>query len=427
MLTPNCVAEGGRGGRELSELYRRIVLVSVPLVLIVCALALTFRGGHSRTVFEMTNDLGPVAHSLYFQHNLNLTFQDGPFVGSVVFHSARMPIPPAFLAISYRVFGDSLKAIYVFKTCLFLLPLILSMWLAYGRASRRWLAVGLLIAPFFIPNFLLQTTSMQIEEGFYYGFLALATAILIFLDRPLRSSWMFWFALSLVALYLCKSSLRFACIALLILACLRVANWTPRIALIAVLAITMLSWGLYQKSVSGRFTFGSALDGMNLHKGNYVEFLQRYPPSDNGYIDRWDGSLNPVHAFSNEWEFNDYHWHIGKRFILEHPGAAAKADLVKLDIYWLSLRDIGSGHFHDVFTRMDRVNMALMRLILLSSLVLAFCALAVTPLRFAATAILVIFVSVSFPYVVGFALTRHASVLIYPAALFLTRVLAVES
>ncbi|MFL6427925.1 MAG: hypothetical protein ACJ71S_06755 [Acidobacteriaceae bacterium] len=412
----------------MSELYRRMVLITVPLVLVVCALVLTFRGGHSRTVFEMTNDLGPVAQSLYFHHNLNLTFEGGPFVGPVVFHSARMPIPPAFLAISYRVFGDRLKAIYVFKTCLFLLPLILSMWLAYSRASREWLAVGLLIAPFFIPNFLLQITSMQIEEGFYYGFLALATAILIFVDRPLRSSWLLAFAVSLMALYLCKSSLRFVCIPLLILACLRIANWTPRVALIGVVAITMLSWGLYQKTVSGRFTIGSSLDGLNLHKGNYAEFLQRYPPSDNGYIDRWDGSLNPVHAFSSEWQFNDYHWRIGERFIKNHKGATVKADLVKLDIYWLGLRDIGSGHFHDVFTRVDFVNMALMRLILLVSLVLAlYCMFRVSPLKFAATATLVIFASVCFPYLVGFALTRHASVLIYPAALFLTRVLAVQS
>ena len=403
------------------------MLVFIPLLLLVCALVLTIRMGHSRTVFEMTNFLGPVAHSLYAHHNLDLELWDGPFAGSVIFHSSRMPIPPAFLAISYIIFGNGLKAIYVVKTCVFILPLMVAMILAYRRASRKWLAVGFLVVPFFIPNFLLQTTSMQIEEGFYYGVLALATAILIFVDRPLRSFWLVGFALSLITLYLCKSSLRFACIALCFLACFRIGNWTSRMALIGVMVLTMSSWGLYQKSVSDRFTFGSSLDGLNLHKGNNAEFLDRYPPSDNGYIDNWDWTLSPVHSFTNEWAFDDYHRHIAEQFILEDPGATLKADLVKLDIYWISLRDIGSGHSNDIFARMDPVNMLLMRILLLSALGSAvYCAVAVPRLKSVAIAVLVIFASVCLPYVAGFALTRHASVLIYPAALFLTKVFAMQ-
>jgi hypothetical protein len=77
---------------------------------------------------------------------------------------------------------------------------------------------------------------------------------------------------------------------------------------------------------------------------------------------------------------------------------------------------------------MDFVNMWAMRILLLSALGLSiYCAVAVPQLRSVAVTILVIFASVCFPYAVGFALTRHASVLIYPAALFLTRVLAVQS
>jgi hypothetical protein len=270
----------------------------------------------------------------------------------------------------------------MWKTCCFLVPLVLAASLAFSRSSRKWASARFLIVPFFIPNFLLLTTSMQIEEGYYYGFLALATAILVFhdLSRDLSGYEIAAIVISLGALYLCKSALRLTCVVILILTCCRMRRWSNRLILTAFLMFLMASWGLYQKNVSGRFTTGSSLDGFNLHKGNYAAFLDHYPPADNGYIDyidRWDGELSPIHAFSNEWSFNDYHLAAAKDFILHHPLKRLRADLVKGDIYWLSLRDIGSGHFDDVFTKVDLFNMVLMRVILLSAIVCTCYSLAV--------------------------------------------------
>lgn len=374
----------------------------------------------------MSNYLGPVAHSLYTDHNMAVTLAQEPGPGTIVFHSLRMPIPPSFLALSYGLFGDNLRAIYALKAFLFLIPLGLAMTLAYRRAQRQWLAVGLLVVPFLVPNFLLQIASMQIEEGFYYGFLVLAVALLLFVEPPLTTTWSLGMAAMLACLYLSKSSLRFACVAILCLACVRLKSWMPRLLLISVFALSMISWGAYQKAVSGKFTLGSSLDGLNLHKGNNETFLAHYPPSDNGYIDQWDATLSPNYPLSDEWDYDAYHLRAGETFIEAHPGVTIRADLTKLATYWISLRDIGSGHSKDVFTRLDPINMLLMRAVLLSALGLAiYCAIAVPSIRFAAIASLVVFATVCLPYVAGFALTRHATVLLYPAALFLTRALTV--
>jgi hypothetical protein len=393
---------------------------------------LTYRGGHAHTVFGLSNDLGPSAASFAFHRNFDIPMQGDPFQHTVLFGAPRMPLPPIFLAFTHKLFGDQMLRVDIWKTCCSLVPLVLAAALAFRRSSRKWTSACILIAPFLIPNFLLLTTSMQIEEGYYYGFLALATAVLVFHDRSrgFSKSEIAAIAISMGALYLSKSSLRMVCVAILLLTCWQMRRWSGRLMLAAFLMLLMVGWGLYQKRATGRFTTGSSLDGLNLHKGNYAGFLDRYPPADNGYIDRWDDSLSPLHAFSDEWSFNDYHLAVAKDFIVHHPLEALHADLVKGEIYWLSLRDIGSGHFQDVFTDVDLFNMILMRLMLLSAIVTAGYSLAVynrgqkTSSAFAAAAILSICVSVSIPYLLGFALTRHASVLIYPAALYLCRVAA---
>jgi hypothetical protein len=419
---------------QRDALWPVIALWVIPALLVAAILVLTYRNGRARTIFDLSNYLGPSSYSFAFHRAFDVPMQGGAYRGIVILRATRMPLPPIFLAVAYKLFGNQMLRVDIWKTCCFLVPLVMAAALAFRRSSRKWASACILIVPFFIPNFLLLTTSMQIEEGYYYGFLALATAILIFhdLSRELSGYEVVAIAVSLGALYLCKSSLRLTCVVILLLTCCCMQRWSRRLILTTFLMLLMAGWGLYQKNVSGRFTTGSSLDGFNLHKGNYAAFLDRYPPADNGYIDRWDGELSPIHAFSDEWSFNDYHLAAAKDFIVHHPLEALRADLVKGDIYWLSLRDIGSGHVHDVFTRVDLINMILMRLTLLSAIGWACYSLAVhsrgpkgsRATVFASVAVLSILASVSIPYLLGFALTRHASVLIYPATLYLCRIAA---
>lgn len=392
---------------------KKQALLGIPLLLVACALWLTVRQGHSKSVFDLSNFLGPVTHSVFFNHDFAVPLTGRPFRGPVTFHSLRMPLPPVFLAGAYGLFGQHLGWIYLLKTTVFLAPLIVAAYLAYRPGAT------LLALPFLIPNFLLQVVSMQTEEGFYYGILALATAIIIFKDQ-ICGRWLWVFGLSLVGLYFCKSSLRVACLTLLLLSFWRISGMRKLIPA-CLLALAMLSWGAYQRTVSGHFTLGSSLDGINLHKGNYEGFLDRYPPPAKAEIDRWDDSLSPPAAFLDEWSYDAYHMHAGKEFIVSHPVLALKADAVKLWIYWFSLRDIVSGHATGVFARFDLVNMLLMRVVLLGAIAAGLWGLRFPDLRFASLSLLAVFAAVSLPSVVGFALTRHASVLIYPACLFLSK------
>ena len=395
----------------------------VPALCVIAALMMTIRQGHSPSVYSLTNFLGPVAYSVATQHNLDVTIDDLPFARPVVFHSARMPLPPVFLAAANAAAGGRMWLVFVLKTITFLIPLALAMHLASEHASRKALAHFLLILPFFVPNFLLQTTSMQFEEGFYYGMLGLAVAILLFF-RELSGRWVALFGLMLALLFLSKSSLRFACAVMLLLGCYRMKRWTGRVLLASFVVLVAISWGLYQRHESGRFTLGSALDYMNFHKGNNPYFLSHYPPADNGYIDQYDWMLSPPRFFSSEWAYGDYHMKAAKAFLRNHPGEALRADTIKFWVFWFSLRDIGTGHFHDAFTKIDPANMLLMRLLMLSAVAAALYSLRRSETRTEAVLTLAIFAAVCTPYIAGFVLTRHASVLIYPSALALVRFLA---
>lgn len=402
-----------------------LLLATLPACSVLIVFALTLKGESAKRVFDISNYLGLAAQSFWEHRNFAVPMSGHDFAGTVTFYAARMPVPPVLLAVAYALFHDNMALVHAFKTILLLLPLVAAASIAFRHAQSKWLAAILLIIPFLIPNFIVFTTTLQIEEGYYYSFLALAVALLLFAapqGMSLRANVCFIIALNM--LYFSKSSLRIACVFLLLLSCLRIRQWNRRILTAAFVLVPIMLWGAYLQGVSGRFTTGSSLDGFNLHKGNYAEFLDRYPPADNGYIDRWDQTLSPEHFFTHEWSYNDYHAKAAKDFILTQPVRAFRADLVKADVFWLSLRNIGSGHHHDAFTRLDLPNMLAMRAIMLAALALAIYYLRHnSELRIEALVVLVLFAGISFPYIIGFALTRHAAVLIYPAALFLCRAL----
>ncbi len=182
-----------------------------------------------------------------------------------------------------------------------------------------------------------------------------------------------------------------------------------------------LGWGFYSLHATGRFAWGTSLDGINLHKGNNANFLEHYPPKDGGSLDRYDAQLSEGRMFANEWAWNDYHTHASLTYMKEQPGADIRGDLRKADVFFLSLQKIGSQPYAGALGLMTRLSMLLFRLLLWSTCLLAIFALWFGPGEERRAAILYagVAMTVAAPYIVGFAFTRHASVLILPAALYL--------
>jgi len=393
------------------------------LTMITLVFCISARNERSLHLEGITNDLGATARSIEILGRLELPMRGKPFIDTVPFYCARMPFPPYFLRDLDKISDGRFLLLHALKVYLLLLPLWLGAWLLYKRAKHRQLILLVcLMLPFLIPDFLYLVVTLQIEEAYFYSFLILALALVLCSPAIKGSSaWlsMVAFALSIDLIYLSKSSMRLTCAVLTVAWVITDKSIARRIVVCLLFLLAPLGWALHCDTVSGRFTFGSSFDGFNLHKGNYAQFLDRYPPADGGYMDKWDYSINPYHQFSSEWAYNDYHMALAKQFILYHPKIDAIAFLRKFDVFFLDLRDIGSGHRSDLLSKVDPVSMLLFRLTLWSALLWSILNLFIKRHRAASLLFLCVALSIAAPYLAGFALTHQAFTLIFPSAMML--------
>ena len=174
---------------------------------------------------------------------------------------------------------------------------------------------------------------------------------------------------------------------------------------------------------------GTSFDGINLHKGNNAGFLEHYPPRHGDSMDWYDFELNRGLYFNDEWSFNDYHQRAALDYLRTHPRETLEGDVRKLNVLIFSVEKYGGTASHGVTRMIENAGMSAFRLVLwtaiLCAIYLLFRARGVErkPLRVAAGVFLAVVAACALPFVAGFAYTRHVSVLIYPAALFLCRVL----
>jgi hypothetical protein len=189
-----------------------------------------------------------------------------------------------------------------------------------------------------------------------------------------------------------------------------------------------VGWALHQHHASGRYSFGTSFDGVNLHKGNNEAFLQIYPPRQGDSIDWHDAALNHGRQFNDEWSFNDFHRHAALVYLRTHPRQTLQGDLRKFDILFFSCKKYGSTANHGMMKLFEEAGMLLFRLIFWTAILSATCLL-IRPRwvvggqdRASSPASAAIFLATVFactlPYLAGFAYTRHVSILIYPSALF---------
>ena len=371
------------------------------------------------SVFDLGYFIGPATQSLMTGHGL-LVCSDrmGTPGAPICFHGARMPVVPAVLAGLVDALGDRPRLVDSVKTLLALLPLWAAMLLLLRHVSRRSLSVcGLLLAvPMLCLNFLVTATSMEVEEGYTFGLLALALVlVMVPMRRTMR--WALGVSGVLVLLYLIKSSMMFAAVPILLAALWQARTVGMRVVMLVVCLCAPVGWAAYQLHASGKASVGTSLDGMNFHKGNRAGFLLMYPTTNSAF-DALDPQLNVGQSFSGEWDYDRYHKAQGKLFLVAHPAETAEADGKKFAMMYLTLHGYTKTRMGRGASVLATLGMLLFRLLLWSSI--GFAVLAVGTGRFGGRFVGVVYLAFlacySFPYVVGFGFVRHAIVLAYPAA-----------
>ena len=417
----------------------RWVLLLLLLLSVVISLAavLAFDRQSARdSLLDLTNLVGPTTASLLHGGGLTAcTVLLGTPGNPICFHGGRMPVPTLTVALGVRLLGDRFLRVAVLKTLLLLIPLEGAIFLVCAHLGadrrRRWFAALLLLAPFAMTAFLADVVNLQVEEGYSYSFLALAAAIVLF--RGTRHGWLrrdhageaVLFGVSIAGLYLSKSSMAPAAAVLTMAYLVRTRGMGVRVVA-AVLALSApLGWAMYQHHATGRYSLGTSIDGLNLHKGNDAIFLLHYPPTPGNTLDGFDEDLNAGMHFPDEWSFNDFHQTAAVEFMRTHPDLTARGDVRKLEMIFFSVRKIGSSASHGALLAMELGGMVLFRLIFWVAIGCSLVALARVPggARWDGGIFLLLVGAVALPYVLGFAYTRHVSVLIYPSVLLCCRAL----
>jgi hypothetical protein len=414
------------------------LLLIVPVVMSLVGVWNLDHAKADKPLFSTTNMVGPTTRSLLAGDGLTFCTEEmGTRGNPICFHAARMPMSAVVVALGMRVFGDHYLRVACFKTLLLLLPVELCLYVVWRRlprsGGRRLLVVLLLLAPFAMTAFLADVTNILVDEGYSYSFLAFAVAALFF-DWPLWRgegglSRAVLFAAALDGLYLSKSGL-LPLVVVLVLGYVLVERRTGLRWLVVVLvAAAPMGWAMYQHHASGRYSVGTSLDGINLHKGNNAGFLEHYPPRHGDSMDWYDFELNRGLHFGDEWSFNDYHQKAALDYLRTHPRETLAGDVRKVNVLFLAVEKYGGTASSGARRLIEDAGMLVFRLMLWTAIVCAVYLLVRTrgsdrrSLRVASGVFLAVVAACALPFLAGFAYTRHVSVLIYPTALFCCRLL----
>jgi len=391
-----------------------------------------------KPLFSVTNLIGPTVQSLLSGGGLTVCTEDmGTRGNPICFHAARMPMAAWVVALGMRLLGDHYLWVACFKTLLLLLQVELAIYLVWRwlprSGGRRMLVVLLLLAPFAMTAFLADVTNLPVDEGYSYSFLAAAVALLLVgwrlkpamdgLSRALV------FAVALDGLYLSKSGMLPVVVVLAVGFLLVERRVGLRWLVVAVVGAAPLGWAVYQHHASGRYSVGTSLDGINLHKGNNAGFLEHYPPQRGDSVDRYDFELNRGLQFGDEWSFDDYHLRAALEYLRAHPRETLEGDVRKLNVIFFSFEKHGGTGSSGVRRVIESAGMVAFRLMLWTAIAAAVYLLFrgersdQRSLRVASGLYLGVVVTCALPFLAGFAYTRHVSILIYPSALFCCRVL----
>jgi hypothetical protein len=431
--------------RPTSNMAIFAALFMLTLALSVASEFLLDRGMFRQSLFDLANFTGPTTKSLLHHGGLTFCSYGSEIAPNIIcFHVGRMPVGPFVIGAGILLFGDSFVRVSLFKIVLLLLPLEFAIFLVCRRLPpslpRRIACALLLLVPFGMTIFIANVVNLQVEEDYAYSLIACALAIVLFgpfaWRTPTRANssahplLLLLFVLSVDMLYLSKSSLSLAVAVLTVAFVLQQRLLIARLALLVLVAAAPLGWAVYTHHASGRYSLGTSLDGVNLHKGNGTIFMEHYPPAPLTSLDDYDGILNRGLHFADEWSFNDYHLHAGIAYIRSHPRETLIAEWRKFSLLYLSITKYGSSDSHGLRLLIERLGLLLFRIVFWTTIAISLFAL-VSPahraLRSAAITYLALVAACVLPYLIGFGYTRHASILIYPACLMGCRILCADA
>lgn len=420
--------------------YRQLAALFVVSLAITLGTVWSFQHGKAdRSLFALSNLVGPTTQSLLHGEGLTVcTELMGTPNNPICFHAARMPLPSLVVGLGIKLFGNHYLRVAFFKAVLLLLPLELAIYLVWRRmphsSSGRLTTTLLLLMPFAMTAFLANVMNLQVEEGYSYSFLALSVAILFFATNrtclpPTAGSFAraLLFAIAVDGVYLSKSALAPAIVALLVGYLLLEQRTTLRLLVLILTMTAPIGWALHQHHASGRYSIGTSLDGLNLHKGNNPSFLEHYPPAAGDTLDRFDSNLSLGLHFNDEWSFNDYHQHAALGYLQTHLHQTIEGDSRKLKVLLFSIHKVGSKEDPGAARLAEVTGLIAFRLLLWTAIVCSACLLVQTTRpqrRMIGGIFLALIVACVLPFVAGFAYTRHASILIYPAVLMCCRMLS---
>ncbi len=421
----------------MSRLSRSEVrLATSACIVLSCLVSLTsalifHRSDAHASVYGLANLVGGTAYGVLHGLGLTITTDAQGTAAPVLYHAARMPVATLVVAAGALLFGEhGLRSIAVFKTLLFLVPVWLTMALVLrwrGSTAQRITRCVLLLLPFAALPFVADVVNLQVEEGYSYSALAYAFALLLFSPTgnaiPVLTRFVLPFAVAVDLLYLSKSSMWPAVLILLLFAMWRVHATRLNLVLLLLVLAAPVSWAAHQKAVGGRATIGTSLDGLNLHKGQNPQFLERYPPPPGGSLDQYDPELSGSHVFASEWAFHDFHQHAALDFMRRNPEEAARGGVRKAEIFFFSMRKTGSSEPSSrAMAMLETLGIVIMRCALWTAMLwAAFRLFHPHGSRFPALLFLLLVAACAAPYLVGFAYTRHVSILLYPSVLLLCR------
>jgi hypothetical protein len=419
--------------------HRRMlwILLVVPVAISLIGVWVLDHAKAQKPLFSMTNMVGPTTQSLLAGNGLTLCTEDMGTPGNpICFHAARMPMTAMVVALGMRLFGDHYLRVACFKTLLLLLPIELCIYLVWLRMPltgvRRLLIVVLLLAPFVMTAFLADVTNILVDEGYSYSLLAVAVALLLFGWEVWPAGWglgrAVLFAAAVDGLYLSKSGMLLAVIVLTVGFLLMERRVRLRWLVVVLVAAAPIGWALHQHHASGRYSVGTSLDGINLHKGNNAGFLEHYPPQRGDSMDWYDSELNRGLYFGDEWSFNDHHQKAALDYLVGHPRETFAGDLRKVNVLFFAVAKSGGTASSGVRRVVEDAGMLIFRLMLWTAILCAIYVICTRDpgrrsLRVTSWVFLSVVVACAIPFLAGFAYTRHVSVLIYPAALFCCRLL----
>lgn len=403
-------------------------------LLLLCVVAVTLLNGRAHPpLLETPQRMGPVAANLLQTGTLKIC---GSKRSGWCVYGSRMPAGPATLAVLTVLSRNHTTAAMLLKAIVFAVPLLGVFLVATYRAGdapgirSRYVTAcaALLLFATALPPALNLVGNLSFEEGYFYSALALASALLFFpacfAFRPLLAAMLLVGCASLV--YLTKSSMLPCAAVLLLLGGYALLRRRPvplaAVAVLAVFPLVMLAWGVRQQHATGRFTTGTTLDWTNFYKGNNALLLQHYPALGPSGLDPYDALILPRVIAPTEWSMEDASKQLGLTYVRQHPLATAHAAAWKAYVLFVETRRNADVRFSPPIEWSFRLGLMLQHLLVAGAVLYALLQLRKgREDAFAALACLAVLGAVALPYVVGFALPRHATVMSLPAATYLCR------